>query len=517
MLAPVMRTLAVAAFVVHLFCLIWLGYAQRGGPPQMDLVVPGGIPATFYVPGPAPEAGLRFPEPPGAGNGPPAVLLVHGYTADRAAMSVLARRLANAGYGVLAIDVRGHGQNPRPFARDNEGANLFEDLSAAAEWLRASSWVDGTRLAVVGHSMGASAALRFAERDVGVDAAILISGGAWLLGPLRPPNALFIYAANDPKGIRDAAESISARLSGADGGEVGSFAGRDAVRAVEMPGNDHSTILWSAAAAREMIAWLDASLGVENGAEPELAEPRALPALIAAALLPLTLAGIGLALGSVVPAWPVREEGRFAALGGLALALLAALPLVAAAPIAAFLGLDVADVLAGLLFAAGLLLCAGVELGGDLLIPEREGTLRSVLAGGAGFAAIYALFAPIAGLAHDMTPGPGRAWIGVQLALLLFPFFLGFEHCVRRGGTLSSFGLGLAGRVLTLAVIALGVALGVVPFVVTLLFVPLALALLLGEVAAAAIHAAGGNRLASATFQAAFLAWMIASTMPVRA
>jgi hypothetical protein len=71
--------------------------------------------------------------------------------------------------------------------------------------------------------------------------------------------------------------------------------------------------------------------------------------------------------------------------------------------------------------------------------------------------------------------------------------------------------------VLTLAVIALGVALGVVPFVVTLLFVPLALALLLGEVAAAAIHAAGGNRLASATFQAAFLAWMIASTMPVRA
>lgn len=516
MLPPVMRTLAVAALAVHLFCLIWLGHAQRGGPAHADLTIPGGIPATFYLPGPQPEAGSRFPEPPGAGNGPPAVLLVHGYMTDRAAMSVLARRLANSGYGVLAIDVRGHGQNARPFARDNEGANLFEDLSAAADWLRASSWVDGTRLAVVGHSMGAGAALRFAERDVGVDAAILISGGAWLLGPLRPPNALFIYADRDPKRIRDAAESIAERLSGADGGEVGSFAGRDAVRAVEMPGNDHTTILWSASAAREMIAWLDASLGIEDGAEPDLAEPRALPVLLAAALLPFTLVGIGLALGSVVPAWPVREEGRWAALGGLALALLAALPLVSAAPLAAFVGLDVADVLGGLLFAAGLLLCVGVELSGDLLIPEREGALRSVVVGGAGFATVYALLAPIAGLTHDMTPGPARVFPLVALALLLFPFFLGFEHCVRRGGTLASLALGLVGRVLTLGVIGLGVALGVVPFVVTLLLAPLVLVMLLGEIVATAVHAAGGNRLTSATFQAALLAWMIASSMPLR-
>jgi dienelactone hydrolase len=264
-----MRTLAIAAAVGHLFCLVWLGHAQRGGPAHLDLVLPNGLPATFYLPAPPPEGGLPFPDPPGAGNGPPAVLLVHGYSADRAAMSVLARRFAKAGYGVLAIDVRGHGENPHPFTRDPEGAGLFEDLSAAADWLRASSWVDGTRFAVVGHSMGAGAALRFAERDVGVDAAILISGGSWLLGPLRPPNALFIYAEHDPARTREHAESLAMRLAGAEG-EVGSFAGRDAVRAVEVPGNDHTTILWSAAAAREMIAWLDASLGIEDDAEPDL-------------------------------------------------------------------------------------------------------------------------------------------------------------------------------------------------------------------------------------------------------
>ena len=38
----------------------------------------------------------------------------------------------------------------------------------------------------------------------------------------------------------------------------------------------------------------------------------------------------------------------------------------------------------------------------------------------------------------------------------------------------------------------------------------------LGELIAAACYANGANRLASATLQAAFLAWMIASTMPVR-
>ncbi len=515
-----MRKLCALAVVIHLLCLVWLGRAERGGPTHLDLVIPGGVPATFYLPGPAPEGGFRLPEPPGAGNGPPVVLLVHGYSADRAGMSVLARRLANNGYAVLAIDVRGHGTNTRAFAQDPEGANLFEDLAAAADWLRASSWVDGTRLAVLGHSMGAGAALRFAERDVGVDAAVMISGGGTLLGPLRPPNALFIYASGDPQRIRDAAESIAERLSDADGGEAGSFAGRDAVRAVEMPGNDHTTILWSKAAAREMLVWLDASFGIERPGEPSLAEPRATPVLVAAALLPLSFIGLGLALGALAPVWPRREQRSWAALGGLGLALLFALPLVSAARLAAFVGLDVADVLGGLLFYAGLLLCAAAVLGGGGLLPraaERAlgGLPASLLAGAGGFAALYALLAPLAGLAHNMTPGPTRAFAGLELTLLLLPFFLGFEHCVRRGSVLASLAVGLSGRVLTLAVILLGVALGIVPFVVTLLLGPLAIVLILGELSAVALYSAGGNRLASATLQAGFLAWMIASSMPL--
>jgi dienelactone hydrolase len=510
----VIRFVCAAALLLQLACLAWLGCAERGGPPHADLILPSGVPATFYFAGRSVPGPFGLPEPPGAGNGPPVVLLVHGYTADRASMGVLARRLANAGYAVLAIDVRGHGANPRPFAQDPEGANLFEDLAGAADWLRASSWVDGSRLAVMGHSMGAAAALRFAERDVGVDAAVMISGGWMLLGPLRPPNALFIYASWDPASLRDAAARVAARLAGADGGEVGAFEARDAVRAVEMPGNDHTTILWSRAAAREIVSWLDASFATARNDEVDLAEPRAPPAFLAAALLPFTLTGLGLALGALAPVWP-RREGSLRGLRDLALGLAAALPLVAAAPPAGFLGLDVADALGALLLFAGLLVCAGAALRGEALLAVG-GRARALLVGLAGFAAAYALLAPLFGLVHDVTPGPARVLRGLALTLLLFPFFLGFEHCVRRGGTLAALGAGLLGRLVTLGVIALGIALGVVPWIVTLLFGPLVVITLLAELVAAALHAAGGNRLASAAFQAALLAWLMAATLPLR-
>ena len=202
---------------------------------------------------PCPPARRVFRAPPATPHGAP-WWMVHGYTVDRASLSILARRLAMNAYAALAIDVRGHGANRHPFSQDPEGSGLFEDLSAAADWLRGSAWVDGSRLAVLGHSMGAGAALRFAERDSALDAAVMISGGWALLGPHRPPNALFLYAERDPAGIRDSAPQLAARLAGVlevkDGERYGAFATREAVRALELPDNDHSTILWSKAATR---------------------------------------------------------------------------------------------------------------------------------------------------------------------------------------------------------------------------------------------------------------------------
>jgi len=518
-----LRALVALSAAAYLLALALLARAERSGPAHLDLTLPAGIPATLYLPAPA-EPGRPLPPPPGPGEGAPAVLLVHGFTADRAAMSVLARRLASSGYAALAVDVRGHGANRTPFTHDPEASGLFEDLAAAVDWLRASGWVDGSRLAVAGHSMGAGAALRFAERDAALDAAIMISGGRVLLGPHRPPNAFFLYASGDPGRIREDAPALAAKLAGLpavrDGERYGDFAARDAVRALELSGNDHTTILWSKTAAREILAWLDASFGVQRGAEPALAEPRALPAAFAGLALPLVLVGVGLAAGGLAPAWPRRAvSGR--GLAALAAALLLAMPLVAGAPLAGFLAMDVAEALAGLLFYAGLLACVGLLLHGVVLIPRAGGSggaalARSLAAAGAGFAAIYALIAPLGVLAHHLVPTPERAVAAVVLAALLLPFFLAFETLLRRGSPAAAAALGVAGKLLVAALIAGGAFAEVVPFVVILLLAPLLGVLLLAEIPATALYARSGNLLASAALQAASLAWTLAVLTPSR-
>jgi hypothetical protein len=373
--------------------------------------------------------------------------------------------------------------------------------------------------------MGAGAALRFAERDAAIDATVMISGGGALVGPHRPPNALFLYASRDPAPTRENAPRLAAKLAGvpaARGGErYGDFAARSAVRALEIPGTDHTTILWSRSAAREILGWLEASFGTPRGAEPVLDEPRVGPAILVGLGLPFALVGIGLAAGSLAPAWP-RRPARAGGLGVLALGLALALPVVAAAPLASFLAMDVADVLGAWLFYAGLLLAAGLALRGDapsgpVAARPAGGAARGLAAGGAAFAAVYALFASLGVLSHHLVPTPERALAALALAALLLPFFLAGEALLRRGGVLAAFGLGLAGKLTVLALAVAGIFAGIVPFVVILLLGPLGLVFLFAEVAATALYARSGNLLASAVLQAAWLAWMIAALMPMRA
>ena len=135
---------------------------------------------------------------------------MHGFASDRLGVSSLARRLAASGYAVLSFDASGHGQNRNPFQRSFGRADVFEnDLAAAVSFLRGHPHVDGERIAVMGHSMGAGAALDHATRDSGLDAVVLISGGWTTWGPHTPRNALFIYAAGDPEPIRERSREIA--------------------------------------------------------------------------------------------------------------------------------------------------------------------------------------------------------------------------------------------------------------------------------------------------------------------
>jgi pimeloyl-ACP methyl ester carboxylesterase len=176
------------AFVVYLLSAVTLARLQQGGPQHADLELANGAPATLYLPNTGNVFFSINPIP--ASERAPVAVLIHGYSEDRLTMSSLARRLAQNGYAVLAVDVRGHGENQRPF--DPDGIN--EDIKSAVEYLRGSTFVDGSRLILIGHSMGAGAAMRYAIRDPNVTATVMIAG-LWPLDGAAPPrNPLFLFA-----------------------------------------------------------------------------------------------------------------------------------------------------------------------------------------------------------------------------------------------------------------------------------------------------------------------------------
>jgi uncharacterized protein len=98
------------------------------------------------------------------------VIALHGTGSSRLGVVDHARMLVRHGYGVLALDVRGHGESDgrstsAPWKND-------EDMDAAVQWLTARGDVDPARVGMLGVSHGAEIALRTAARRGDVRAVI---------------------------------------------------------------------------------------------------------------------------------------------------------------------------------------------------------------------------------------------------------------------------------------------------------------------------------------------------------
>jgi len=523
-MARSVRITSAVAFAVFLLASVWLARLDRAGPPHADLVLAGGVPATLFLPGAAGgDEPAAFLDPPPREQRPPAIVLMHGFAGDRLSLSSLARRLASAGYAVLAIDARGHGENRNPLRRGWARADAFEgDLAAAVDWLRVCPFVDGQRLVVMGHSMGAGAALDFATRDSGIDGTVLISGGWRLDGPYRPPNALFLVAEGDPPIIRERAAELVARLAGAPAAEpgrvTGSFAAGTAAELAVVPGADHLSIVWRADSVREIVAWLDAIFGVERAAGEAPRDAR-IPALVAMALaFVLVLPGLGLLVGWLAPREAERAPGsRVRALGLVALALVATMPLLATGTPAEIISAEVLDSVVGLLALAGvgLLLWLRWRAPGATSSLLRD-PLRVLPAVAVGLLAIFSLTQAFSVVVHRSTLSPERMAVFAMAAAGLLLFSLAFQALLRRGPPLAAALSALAGRAVVVAVLLAGVATGVLPFVLVLMLGPLCGVFLGMELLAAGVYAGSRNLLAIALLDAGWLAMVAAAIMPVR-
>lgn len=106
----------------------------------------------------------------------PAIVILHGWGGNSEKMLPLARPFYNAGFSLLLIDARCHGSSDEDCF---PSLPLFaEDLDHAIDWLRQQPAIDVQNIAVLGHSVGAGAALLCASRRDDLQAVVSVSSFA---------------------------------------------------------------------------------------------------------------------------------------------------------------------------------------------------------------------------------------------------------------------------------------------------------------------------------------------------
>lgn len=135
-----------------------------------------------------------------AGDERPVVLLLHELYTTHSSWSPLIGPLLDAGYNVLAVDLRGYGATRGKI----NWQKAIADVQSWFNWLRAANTSDN--LAVIGSSMGSNLALVGCANDAGCRTAIAISPGlnyygvhteAALAEGLSQRSALLIYSERD--------------------------------------------------------------------------------------------------------------------------------------------------------------------------------------------------------------------------------------------------------------------------------------------------------------------------------
>lgn len=110
------------------------------------------------------------------------IVIIHGWGGNAELMLPMALPFHRAGINVLLIDARNHGNS------DGDSFSSLprfaEDLGKAVQWLKRTHPEQSRRVALLGHSVGAGAALLEASRHHDIDAVISVSAfahPAWMM------------------------------------------------------------------------------------------------------------------------------------------------------------------------------------------------------------------------------------------------------------------------------------------------------------------------------------------------
>ena len=136
----------------------------------------------------------------------PCVVFIHGALNDHSVWTLLARWCAHHGFGVLAVDLPGHGRS---------GGEPLQSVEDIAAWLHRLLDAAGVaKAALVGHSMGSLIALEAAERA----SALVMVGTAY---PMKVSDALLTTARDQPEAAMAMVNAFSHSLASAKPGYPG--------------------------------------------------------------------------------------------------------------------------------------------------------------------------------------------------------------------------------------------------------------------------------------------------------
>ena len=194
-------------------------------------------------------------------------IIFHGLSANRKLMEPVARWAVATGLRAYLIDMPGHGDSAEPFSFERAEQCAAEFLTE----LTKRGVLDPRRTVLIGHSMGASIAIRLADRyhaaaTIAISPAPLTpQPGPWQHAtpytlPQRLPSNLLVFIASlDPFPIRDSAKQWAA--AGPDHSDA-DFTARRALRLTDLSLATHVSVLVDTRVALESADWLQRALAM---------------------------------------------------------------------------------------------------------------------------------------------------------------------------------------------------------------------------------------------------------------